>query len=85
MVKEPLSVSAETIDGEFLVNLKFEIFSDPSPLTTTDVPEVKTVAPAGSSRVAFQFPLTVAGWELLEPHPRKSGPASVTVRRRNVS
>ena len=69
-VNDPLSVSPETKQGEFVVKLKFEIVRDPSLFTLSDVPKVKTGVPLPLLiRVAFQFPFTLAGFELLEAQP----------------
>ena len=74
-VKDPLSVSFDVKQGEFVVKLKLEMVSDPSPFTTKEVPKVKTVVLLVSSSVAFHVPLTLAGFELLfAPHPTNVRP-----------
>jgi hypothetical protein len=70
-VNDPLSVSPETKHCEFVVKLKFEIVSDPSPFTLSDVPKVKTGVPLPLLvSVAFQFPLMLEGVEF-EAQPIK--------------
>lgn len=63
-VNEPLSDSPETKHGELVLKLKFEIVSEPSPFTLSDVPKVKTgeLLPL-LIRVAFQVPLMLDGFE----------------------
>jgi hypothetical protein len=68
-VKEPLSVSPETKQGELVVKLKLETVSEPSPFTFNEVPKVNTVALPPLTNVAFQFPLMFDGFELFEPQP----------------
>jgi hypothetical protein len=68
-VKEPLSVSPETKQGELVVKLKLETLSEPSPFTVKEVPKVKTVALPPLTNVAFHVPLMFEGFELFEPQP----------------
>ena len=74
-VKDPLSVSFDAKQGEFVVKLKLEMVNDPSPFTIKEAPKVKTVVLLVSSSVAFHVPLTLAGFELLfAPHPTNVRP-----------
>jgi len=74
-LNDPVAVSPETKHGELLVKVKFEMLSDPSPFTTSDVPKLKAVL-FESMSVAFQVPLILAGVELFEPQPSKISPTA---------
>jgi len=75
-LNDPVAVSPETKHGELLVKVKFEMLSDPSPFTTSDVPKLKAVTLFESMSVAFQVPLILAGVELFEPQPTKISPTA---------
>jgi hypothetical protein len=67
---DPLSVSPETKHDEFVEKLKLLTVSVPLLLfATKDVPKLNTVVLLVSVSVAFQFPLILPEFELLEPHP----------------
>jgi hypothetical protein len=67
---DPLSVSPETKHDEFVEKLKLLTVSVPLLLfATKDVPKLNTVVLLVSVSVAFQLPLILEGFELLEPHP----------------
>jgi hypothetical protein len=66
---DPLSVSPETKHDEFVEKLKLLTLSVPSLFTKSDVPKPNTVVLPVSASVAYQLPLILAGFELLEPHP----------------
>jgi hypothetical protein len=67
---DPLSVSPETKHDEFVEKLKLLTVSVPLLLlATSDVPKVNTVVLPVSVSAAFQLPLILEGFELLEPHP----------------
>ena len=68
-VKEPLSVSPETKHGEFALNWKLEMLSEPSPLTVNEVPKSKTDELPPLINVAFHVPLMLEGFVLFEPQP----------------
>jgi len=71
-VNEPVSVSPETKQVEFVVKLKLVIFSESSLFTASAVPKLKTVALLVSVSVAFHVPFMLAGLELFEPQPSNS-------------
>src|SRR5258708_6552519 len=73
---DPLSVSAEPKHVELLVKVKFEMLSELSPFTTSDVPKVKAITLFESTNVAFHVPLMLAGVELFEPQPTKVRPTA---------
>ena len=75
-LNDPLAVSPETKHGELLVKVKFEMLSDPSPFTTSDVPKLNAVTLLESMSVAFQVPLRLAGLELFEPQPTRINPTA---------
>src|SRR5579871_1409760 len=75
-VKEPLSVSPDTKQGELVVKLKLEMVSEPSPLTARDVPKLKTVVLFVSRSVAFHVPLIFPELLLLDPQPAKTSPST---------
>ena len=75
-LNDPVAVSLDTKHGELLVKAKFEMLSDPSPFTTSDVPKLKAVTLFESMSVAFQVPLILAGVELFEPQPTKISPTA---------
>jgi len=75
-VKEPLSVSPDAKQGEFVLKLKFEMLIEPSLLTVIDVPKVKAGELPPLIRVAFHVPLTLAEFELFEPHPINVSPTT---------
>jgi hypothetical protein len=76
-LNDPLAVSPETKHGELLVKVKFEMLSDPSPFTTSDVPKLKAVMLLlVSVSVAFHVPLRLAGVELFEPQPTRINPTA---------
>lgn len=78
-VNDPDSLSPDTKHGEFVVKLKLVMLNDPSPLTCSDVPNVKTGdPPVVLISVAFQFPLTLEALVLLEPHPARASPANIS-------
>lgn len=68
-VKEPLSFSPETKQGELVVKLKLDTLNDPSPLTFNEVPKVNTVALPPLTNVAFHVPLMFDEFELFEAQP----------------
>lgn len=74
-VNEPLSVSPDTKQGEFVVKLKFVTVSDPLPLTESEVPKAKLVVLLLPINVAFHVPLMLAGFEF-EPHPTRAKPTT---------
>jgi hypothetical protein len=82
-VKEPLSVSPEAKHGELVVKLKLATLTDPSPFTDSDVPNAKLVVLLLPISVAFQFPLTLAGLVVLEPHPTRTRPAISKAKKAN--
>jgi hypothetical protein len=75
-VNDPLSVSAEPKHVELLVKVKFEMLSELSLFTTSDVPNVKAVTLFESINVAFHVPLMLLGLELFEPQPTKVRPTA---------
>src|SRR5262249_27914255 len=77
-VKEPVSVSPETKQGEFVVNLKLVTLSVPSLFSCNEVPNAKTVALPPLTSVAFQVPLILDVFELLEPQPASASPIKST-------
>jgi hypothetical protein len=67
---DPLSVSPETKHDEFVEKLKLLTLSVPLLLfANKDVPKLNTVTLPVSVSAAFQLPLILEGFELLEPHP----------------
>lgn len=71
-VNDPDSVSPDTKHGELVLKLKFVMFNDPSLLSCSDVPNVKTGDPlVALVSVAFHVPLTLDAFVLLEPHPTR--------------
>jgi hypothetical protein len=77
-VNEPVSVSAETKQGEFVVNLKLVTLSDPSLFSANEVPKAKTVVLPPLTSVAFHVPLILDALELLEPQPTSASPIKST-------
>jgi len=75
-VNDPVSVPPEEKHDESVMNLKFEIVKEPSPFTESDVPNAKAVLLPLLSRVAFQVPLTLAGFVSLDPHPTRASPTT---------
>ena len=79
-VKDPLAVSPETKHGELLVNVRLLMLRELSPLTFSDVPNVKIEAWVESTSDALHVPLIEeAEFELLEPHPAKVKPITRSV------
>ena len=56
--------------------------SDPLPFTDSDVPKAKLVVLLLPIRVAFQFPLILAGFEF-EPHPTRAKPTTSKIATAN--
>ena len=83
-VKEPLSVSPDSKQGELVVKLKWLTLTAPSLFTDNDVPNTKLVVLPLPISVAFQFPLMLVGLMLLlEPHPTITRPASSKTKTAN--
>ena len=78
-VNDPDSVSPDTKHGELVLKLKFVMFSDPLPLTCSDVPNVNTGDPPVTLvSVAFHVPLILEAFVLLEPHPTRTNPTEIS-------
>src|SRR5215469_16077509 len=77
-VNEPVSVSPETKQGEFVVNLKLVTLSEPSLFSFNEVPKAKTVELPPLISDAFQVPLILDAWELFEPQPMSASPIKST-------
>jgi hypothetical protein len=71
-VNEPVAVPAFPKHAMLEFKDRLVMVTDPSPFTRSDVPNVKLGLLPLSSRVAFQVPLMLAGFELFEPHPTKA-------------
>ncbi len=73
-LKLPLSVPAFLKHGEADVKVKLLMVTEPSPISVSEVPKVKTGLLEESVSVAFHVPLILA-LEELEPQPTVISPA----------
>src|SRR5690349_19131191 len=74
---DPVSVAPLAKHEELVVKLKFETVTDPSPLAVNDVPNWNIVVLLLPTSVAFQLPLRLPEFELLEPHPIRVKPNNI--------
>jgi hypothetical protein len=73
---DPVAVWPEVKHGDAEVMVRFVTLSEPSPLTTSDVPSEKAVVLFVSASVALQLPLIFAGVDDFEPHPARANAAN---------